>query len=192
MDKKSVHFKDLKKDCKYNIYDKEGVAVYGNPYLLTIKSIDNKHAVFRTLDECYTEEIKPYDPVIFSIEELGYRYVLVEEESAIDHGYLSFSELEKDKSYDWYFNDRGNITPMICNPHKVVDRSEDQIVFLDSKGKCMTSIVRSVISSTKNHDRWCLMTTVSSVCAWMSTGINTRLMAKPPSIIRDIGYWIAI
>lgn len=49
--------------------------------------------------------------------------------------FIDFCNLKKDKKYDWHVQDKEKISLMICNPHIVEARSDEEIVFKDNDGK---------------------------------------------------------
>lgn len=70
---------------------------------------------------------------IYASSKHSYRYKLHRTHKPLQ--FIDFCKLEKDKKYDWHVQDKEKISLMICNPHIVVARSDDEVVFIDSKGK---------------------------------------------------------
>jgi len=63
----------------------------------------------------------------------SYRYILHKAYEPMQ--FIDFQKLANGKKYDWYVQDKEKISLMICNPHIVVTRSDEEIVFKDSNGK---------------------------------------------------------
>lgn len=87
---------------------------------------------------------------VYSSSKHAYRYIPYKIYEPMQ--FIDFCKLEKDKKYDWHIQDKEKLSLMICNPHEVVARSDEQVVFSDSDGKFEIVVDEEIYKYTPHRE----------------------------------------